>query len=456
VLDDSSVTDPLGRTHRLSRVDLVIPTGSAEAFQDLADVLRRECDLTEASRSRFEWAAEACGIQADRTMSFGSASVDPLMSVGQVVDAVLRKQCASFFWHEPGARLGEDPEPLHDMRVASRRMRAALLLFRSALPPGEADGLRLRLREVARALGAVRDLDVFIIQLGELSAKLVGTDADACGPLLRHLSRSRERARQQMMKLLDDSSFIALKRTLTSRMHTDTDHETPQAEPSILTAGPVLIRQCRRRVLRSGRGLRPDSPAADYHELRIRGKRLRYLLEFLEGVYGPPARNLIDALVAMQDQLGLLQDARVSVQALRAITEAKPAGFTRKTWVALGELIQLYEGRTSDLRRGIPRLLHRLDGKRWRALRRAMKKLAVAEEGKQSDETRERDTTGNAARGNAARGKAARGHAARGKALKRNAAKADGCGVDPPSGDAEDPLIGTDSQDQADPPTTEE
>jgi triphosphatase len=429
VLDSSTVTDPLGRTHRLSRVDLVIPAGSAEAFQDLAGLLRRECDLSEATRTRFDWAMQACGIQADRTMSFGHASVDPVMSVGEVADAVLRKQCASFFWHEPGTRLGEDPEHLHDMRVASRRMRAALRLFRSTLPPEEADGLRLQLREVARALGAVRDLDVFIIQLGELSEKLVGADADACEPLLRHLFRSRGRARRQMMKLLDDASFVSLKRALASRMRAGAVHETPEAGRSILTAGPVLIRRCRRRVLQSGRGLGPDSPAADYHGLRIRGKRLRYALEFLEGVYGPSARDLIDVLVEMQDQLGLLQDARVSVQALRAITKAKPAGFTRETWVALGELIQLYEARASDLRRGIPRLLRRMEGKRWRALNRAMKKLAAAEDGQQSNEAADGDAN-------------------------TSAAKEDRHGVDPPSGAADDPLIDTDGQDDADPPAT--
>jgi triphosphatase len=430
LLDSSFITDPLGRTHRLSRVDLVVPAASADGFPDLVERVRRECNLSEATRSRFDWAMEVCGVQADRTMSFGHASVDPLMSVGQVADAVLRKQCASFFWHEPGTRLGEDPEHLHDMRVASRRMRAALRLFRSALPPGEADGLRLRLQEVARALGAVRDLDVFIIQLGELSEKLVGADAGACEPLLRHLSRSRERARQRMMKLLDDSSFVSLKRTLASRMRAGAVHETPEAGSSILTAGPVLIRRCRRRVLQSGRGLGPDSPAAGYHELRIRGKRLRYALEFLEGVYGPLARNLIEVLVEAQDQLGLLQDARVAVQALRAITEEKPAGFTRKTWVALGELIQLYEARASDLRHGIPRLLRRLEGKRWRTLRRAMKKLAAAEERQQSREAPRRDSRG-------------------------DAAKEDGNAGNSPSRRADDPWSGTDSRDQADPPITE-
>lgn len=430
VLDSSFVTDQLGRTHRLSRVDLIFAAGSEESARNLADALRRECDLRDTTGSKLDWAMRRCGIQADRTMSFGRASVDPLMSVGQVTDAVLRKQCASFLWHEPGTRLGEDPEHLHDMRVASRRMRAALRLFRGALPPGEADRLRLQLREVAQVLGAVRDLDVFMIQLGELSEKLVGADAEACAPLLRHLSRSREQARQEMMKLLDDSAFAALKRALVSRMQAGAVHESAEAAQSVLTAGPVLIRQCRRRVLRSGHGLRAESPADHYHELRIRGKRLRYALEFLEGVYGPLARNLIDVLVELQDQLGLMQDARVSVQSLRAIVDGKPDGFTGETWVALGELIQIYEARGAELRHGIPRLLRRLEGKRWRALRRGMKELAVAEEKKHSHETTEADG-------------------------ERSVAKKNRGGEDPPSGEPEDPGIETDDPDENDPTETE-
>jgi CHAD domain-containing protein len=300
------------------------------------------------------------------------------------------------------------------------------------------------LGDIARALGEVRDLDVFIIQLGELSEKLVGTDAGACQPLLRHLSRQRERARQRMMKTLDDSSFTAWKRTLARRMHAGAVHESPEATESILTAGPALIRRCRRRVLRSGRGLRPDSPAAKFHELRIRGKRLRYALEFLEGVYGPRARNLIDVLVEMQDQLGLLQDARVSVESLRAITEEKPIGFTRKTWVALGELIQIYERRASELRHGLPRLLRRLKGKRWRALRRAMKELAAAEERKQSDQAPGGDSSRGVARPDRCEGD-----------LPRSAGEKDGCEEDSPSGAADDPLTETDRPDEADPPATE-
>lgn len=429
VLDASFVTDPLGRTHRLSRVDVITPAASAPASRGLIEVLRRECDLSEATRSRFDWAMEVCGVQADRTMSFGRASVDPLMSVGQVADAVMRKQCASFLWNEPGTRLGEDPEHLHDMRVASRRMRAALRLFRSALAPGEADSLRLQLREVARTLGAVRDLDVFIEQLGELSHHLVGANAEACEPLFRHLSLSRERARQQLMNLLDDLSFVSLKRALVSRMHAGEVQETPESGVSILTAAPGLIRRCRRRVLQSGHDLRPDTPPAVYHELRIHGKRLRYALEFLEGVYGPLVRNLIDILVEMQDQLGLLQDARVSVQTLRAITEERPAGFTGNTWVALGELIQLYEGRSSNLRHGIPRLLRRLEGKRWRALRRAMKKLAAAEEISHPREGADRDEKGSTS---------ANG----------------GLGAAPQSAGTDDPPIDTDRPEKTNPSTT--
>jgi len=79
--------------------------------------------------------------------------------------ATLRRQFASFVKHEPGARLGEDEEDVHDMRVATRRMRAALRLFRDYLPKRTTARMMRELRWIALALGEVRDLDVLITQI---------------------------------------------------------------------------------------------------------------------------------------------------------------------------------------------------------------------------------------------------------------------------------------------------
>ena len=84
--------------------------------------------------------------------------------------AVLRRQLAVVRAKEPGTRLGEDPEELHDMRVATRRLRAALSLFEAVLPV-RAQVFREELGWLARLLGSVRDLDVQLEGLAGLSRR---------------------------------------------------------------------------------------------------------------------------------------------------------------------------------------------------------------------------------------------------------------------------------------------
>ncbi len=79
--------------------------------------------------------------------------------MGELAFAVLRRQLAVLRDKEPGTRLGEDVEELHDMRVATRRLRAALALFAGVLPV-RAQTFRQELGWLAGVLGAVRDLDV--------------------------------------------------------------------------------------------------------------------------------------------------------------------------------------------------------------------------------------------------------------------------------------------------------
>ena len=372
-LDRTVLADSLGRTHRLSRLEMEVAPEDVPIFRELAEHMKEEFSLGDARQSKFEWALDAGGVRVDRTLSLGAVKVARSMSMGQVADAVLRKHLASFLWHEPGSRLGDDPEHLHDMRVAGRRMRAALRLFGGAYPEGEAERLRARLGEVGRHLGKVRDLDVFIENVKELRVQLLSVDGAACDPLLAYLGREREEAREQMRELLDSAAFASLKRDLVRLLHSSPPAGRPEAERPILHFAPRVIRRARRRMMRLGRTLKPDSPAAEYHRLRILGKRLRYTLEFLEGVYGEVVSNTLALLVEIQDLLGLHQDAKVSADKLRVIVSERPAGFTTEGWVALGELSQIYHSYTEQLRRELSRPLRRTDRRCRRVQKRADK-----------------------------------------------------------------------------------
>jgi triphosphatase len=382
-LDRSILTEASGRTHRRSCLRIAVAPAGDPAFRALADRLRGEYGprgARGAAASAFAWAIRAAGVRVDRTMSLGSGEsgeIEQAMSVRQAADSVLRRHLASFLWHEPGTRLGDDPEQLHDMRVACRRLRAALKLFRPVYPGQEADRLRRGLGDFGRRLGEVRDLDVFIDDVERRCGGLRSADAAAAGPLLLHLERERARARERLREALDAADFAALKRDLAGLRPCAPAGAAAEALPHFASR---VVRRARGRVRRLTRDLAPDSPATEYHRLRIEVKRLRYTLEFFEDLYGAAAKRLLAGLVDAQDRLGRHQDAQVSVEKLRRIVVEDPAGFTPGSWLALGELLQIHRERAKQLRRRLPRRLRRLARKRWRALGRAMKRLPAGTE----------------------------------------------------------------------------
>ena len=100
---------------------------------------------------------------------FGWTPIDPDGTIGALALNVLRRHFETFLAREPGTRLGDDVEELHDMRVASRRLRAALSLFGDVLAPAVLN-LREELQWIGGVLGAVRDLDVQLEELEEWQA----------------------------------------------------------------------------------------------------------------------------------------------------------------------------------------------------------------------------------------------------------------------------------------------
>jgi len=117
------------------------------------------------------------------------------MRIDEVGLANLRRYLSAWDLHEPGARLGDDPEELHDLRVAGRRLDAIVRQFRTYLP---ASLVRIRptLKKVLRALGAARDLDVALLELDAFNGELSEADQANLEPLKQHLRSERARARR--------------------------------------------------------------------------------------------------------------------------------------------------------------------------------------------------------------------------------------------------------------------
>ena len=373
-LDETAIHQPGGGPPaRLRRVEVEVPEAALQRLEPFVNELREACALQPAGLSKFEAGILSSDLRPSPAERFGVTAVDPEMTSGAVALAVLRRQFSAMLAKEPGTRLGDDIEELHDMRVASRRLRAALSLFVEVLPE-TALKVGEELRWVGEMLGAVRDLDVQIEQLDTWLDALEETDRDALIGLRVLLQEQRESARAAMLEMLDSRRYEAFVsrfgRTLRAR---HLARSGPASRPARALA-PDLIESRFRAVRKGGARIGPASPATDYHRLRIRCKRLRYALEFLSDLYPGETRPLIRRLVTVQDILGLHQDADVAIDRLRHLAVTRGDDLAPGTIFAMGEVAERYRQSMIELRAQFPAAYAGLSGKQWKAFHKRIER----------------------------------------------------------------------------------
>ena len=229
---------------------------------------------------------------------------------------VLRFHLARLLAREEGTRTGLRIEDLHAMRVATRRMRAAWRVFGDGFRLDRTRRMRGRLRELAARLGAVRDLDVLIEAARAHQATLPEADAAAFAPLVRAWSDDREVARRLLVRELNSSAYTRLVDEY--RIFVTTEGAGVRAPASPVAPHRVRDTAGSRIWLayEQVRGYESVLRWADIetiHQLRIASKWLRYTLEFFREALGPEVDQLVPRVVALQDHLGWLHDADVTI-----------------------------------------------------------------------------------------------------------------------------------------------
>jgi CHAD domain-containing protein len=356
---------------RLRRVELKVPDEAIAALEPLAEQLRVECGLRTADLSTYEAGLISAGLPRPPGHSFGPTEFDAGATIGTVATAALRRQLSAFLDEEPGARLGDDPERLHDMRVASRRLRAALTLFAEVLPP-QVVALREELRWIGGVLGAVRDLDVQLQQLDGWRATLPEADRSALDALNALLEDQRAEARATMLEALDSRRYESFVDRFGRALRARPPRNSALWSSPARDHAPALIEARFRAVRRATDRLGPDSRAGDYHRLRIHGKRLRYALEFFAELYPKPTLALSKRLAALQDILGLHQDADVAIARLRAFVDERSDRLEPATVFAMGQIAERYRQSMGDLQAKVPAASTRVLGKNWKSLKKTM------------------------------------------------------------------------------------
>jgi CHAD domain-containing protein len=263
--------------------------------------------------------------------------------------AYMRQQVDELARHDPVARLDDDPERVHQIRVATRRARSALRTARPLLDVEWAQGLRDELKWLGNELAPARDLDVLLARLAPDAAEL-GTPATA---IMRQLESERRRAQKQLVAALESPRYLALLQEL----------ERAADAPRVRAADANLDKLARKEFGRLGRAVRAlgKSPTDEaLHEVRKRGKRARYSAE-LAG--GKRAKKFAEAAKSFQDVVGDHQDAVVAEERLTALV---PRAKSPEAVFVAGRLLERQQRRRVTARRSLP--------KAWRKLQRQGRK----------------------------------------------------------------------------------
>jgi CHAD domain-containing protein len=274
--------------------------------------------------------------------------VQPEVGPDASVEELLRHDLAAgtlrLFRHEAGVRIGEDPEAVHQARVATRRIRSTLRTFSKLLDEEWTDRLRDDLKWLANLLGEVRDTDVLLERFSGHLAELPAEDEKAGRRLLKGLSEERDQARRRLLGAMGQEKYTELLQDLVDAAAAPA--LLPGADRPAAEVTPPLVRRPWKKLRKEVRQAGDNPPDEQLHKIRIRAKRARYAAEAVEPVFGKPAENFADAVSDIQSVLGDHQDAVVGEAWLR-----EAAGTARRdTALVAGMLIAAERAAAADTR----------------------------------------------------------------------------------------------------------
>lgn len=282
----------------------------------------------------------ALGPRAQAPPDLVPVELTPGADVAEVVRASVVTATMRIIAHDPGVRMGDDPEDVHQARVGTRRLRSDLRTFRPLLDAEWAAPLRAEAGWYAGLLGSVRDAEVLAERLERQAAHLDPADRTHLVPLTRRLAADREAGRATLMEAMDGPRYAAFLELLVaaagdprfrlgpavSDIAVSDSARSDPAGASAAAALPGLVRGPWRRLRRAVRALDPEPPDAELHAVRILAKHCRYAAEAAAPVVGKPASAFAAAVARLQTVLGDHQDACFAETWLRAnVARAKPA-----------------------------------------------------------------------------------------------------------------------------------
>lgn len=285
---------------------------------------------------------EAIGAKPGDYSSKLRIELDPGMTAGAASRRIHLTLLDAMERNEAGAAKNLDSEFLHDFRVAVRRTRSALSqIDKEILPVEIVAKAKEDFRWIGRQTNQMRDLDVYLIAFPAFKAALPDDYRASLDPLRDHLARRSHLERKNIAALVSGKHY----RQIRDGWRNYIEQSTPSADDGGSAMLPVKsfadanIWKTYRRLVRDGKAIDDDSPPETLHDLRLRSKKLRYLMEFFQSLY--PQRQigvLVSTLKKLQNVLGEFQDAEIQCLAIRqfALEMSRDASGTVETQMAMG------------------------------------------------------------------------------------------------------------------------
>lgn len=243
------------------------------------------------------------------------AELSPALPDGDVVRRALSDSVERLIRADPRVRIGEDPEAVHEARVAIRHLRSHLRSFASIMDGSEA-AIRGELRWLADSLGFVRDLDVLLEALTRERSMAPASLGREIGEVVDRFRSERVSAREALLGQMRTHRYRALLDTL----------EALASSPPVLPGAPApspreVMEPGWQRLRRAAADAGSSPNDEQLHRIRILAKRVRYAAEALIPIVGKPGASFARDAQRLQDVLGRQHDSVVRVARLTEIAE---------------------------------------------------------------------------------------------------------------------------------------
>jgi triphosphatase len=342
------------RSRILYELEAELLDGPETALTALASLLAHNFAYPPSTVSKLEEAIKRFNILLPAKKLPDRYAVRPDDRLDLAVRKILASQLERFLEHLPGLQRDIDTEFVHQARVSTRRMRSALRLFREAVPESTVIFLAGELQWLGGMLGAVRDLDVFLLNLPRFQEQI------------ERFPDKRKKVFEQWIRERRLTPLAALIQALTSTRYANFERRcrrflegplamrprAPLALKLVRDMAPAIINEKFEAVVAQGHKVIANPQLKEFHRLRIQMKKLRYACEFMAPAYDGVLEPFIERTIAIQDCLGEIQDAVFTQEFIdNVFAEWKSKLVGPELVFILGELYQL-QRKIADERQG--------------------------------------------------------------------------------------------------------